>query len=112
MSYLISKSVGQICKEVVIYYNYVNFLKYDFYGEYIELEYKSKIKEIEKDLDKIIILYNDESIERMSIRDLAKKYNTNVHIVGFVLNKNGIDTSKFKDKSKRKYSFDKSFFKK
>lgn len=108
----ICKSVGQICKEVGIYYNYVNFLKYDFYGEYIELEYKSKIKEIEKDLDKIIILYNDESIERMSIRDLAKKYNTNVHIVGFVLNKNGIDTSKFKDKSKRKYSFDKSFFKK
>lgn len=107
----IDKSVGQICKEVGIYYNFGNFLRYPFYGEYIELKYQSKIKEIEKDIDEIIKLYNNESIERISIRNLAKKYNTNVHIVAFVLNKNGIDTSKFKGKSKRKYSFDRSFFK-
>lgn len=108
----IDKSVGQICKEVGIHYNFGNFLKYPFYGEYIELKYQSKIKEIEKDIDKIIKLYNDESIERISIRDLAQRYNTNVHIVAFVLKKNGIDTSKFKNKTKRKYSFDRSFFKK
>ena len=82
-----------------------NFLKYPFYGEYIELKYQSKIKEIEKDIDKIIKLYNDESIERISIRDLAQRYNTNVHIVAFVLKKNGIDTSKFKNKTKRKWIY-------
>ena len=107
----IDKSVGQVCKEVGIYYNFGNFLRYPFYGEYIELKYQSKIKEIEKDINEIIKLYNKESIERISIRDLARRYNTNVHIVAFVLNKNGIDTSKFKDKSKRKYSFNRSFFK-
>lgn len=106
----INKSVFTIASEAGIHYTAKNLIKYEFLWDEVRRKHSNIIENIEKNIETIITEYKKDPIERLALNDLKEKYGGDVHIITTSLYKHGVTTNEFKNKPKRKYTYNENAF--